>query len=435
MNRIPLSSIILHRADRQRREIDNVTDLMESIRQWGVIQPIILTEDNILVAGERRFTACIKLGLLDIPFVRQNDRDEAELKIIEMEENIRRKDLPWRDRVRAVMDYHTKAEELYPKWSGPKTAATLSMDYSIFGDHRKVWEELEAGNELVNYASTFTAALNICERAISRRQAALEERSRHEVNKLFADPSADDAAYLDLEHIEGQAVEEIEDFIPLHNISFHDFVPAFSGLPFNFLHCDFPYGINADKHTQGAANSFGGYEDSEDVYWSLLSTLGDFTSRGGVAEQAHLMFWFSMDYYSDTVAMLQTQGWRINPFPLIWHKSDNSGILPDSARGPRRLYETALMGSRGDRKIVRATGNIVAHANTKLVHPNEKPKRMLHHFMAMFVDEYTTMLDPTCGSGNAVKVAEELGAERVLGLEQDPIFYQDAQRTYRTKDE
>jgi DNA modification methylase len=40
----------------------------------------------------------------------------------------------------------------------------------------------------------------------------------------------------------------------------------------------------------------------------------------------------------------------------------------------------------------------------------------------MFVDENTIMLDPTCGSGSAVRAAEALGAPRILGIELDPEF-------------
>jgi DNA modification methylase len=40
----------------------------------------------------------------------------------------------------------------------------------------------------------------------------------------------------------------------------------------------------------------------------------------------------------------------------------------------------------------------------------------------MFVDEYTEMLDPTCGSGTALRAAEALGARRVVGIEIDKEF-------------
>src|SRR5690606_36396537 len=129
-----------------------------------------------------------------------------------------------------------------------------------------------------------------------------------------------------------------------------------SGPRFNLIHCDFPYGVKADKHNQGAAAAFGGYADDPDVYWQLLATL-ERAMENVVAESAHLIFWFSMDYYQRTLDALSGMGWSVNPFPLIWHKSDNTGILPDPSRGPRRIYETALFASRGDRKIVGAVGN------------------------------------------------------------------------------
>src|SRR5690606_15860787 len=104
-----------------------------------------------------------------------------------------------------------------------------------------------------------------------------------------------------------------------------------------------------------------------DVYWRLVDTLGA-SMRNVVAESAHLIFWFSMDYYADTKVALEGMGWSVNPFPLIWFKSDNSGILPDPSRGPRRVYETAFLASRGDRKIIQAVSNVFAAPVVKRIH-------------------------------------------------------------------
>ena len=57
---------------------------------------------------------------------------------------------------------------------------------------------------------------------------------------------------------------------------------------------------------------------------------------------------------------------------------------------------------------------------------SEKPTLVLEHFFRMLVDETTVMLDPTCGSGNAVKVAEALGANWSTGLEIDPKYVEGA---------
>lgn len=47
---------------------------------------------------------------------------------------------------------------------------------------------------------------------------------------------------------------------------------------------------------------------------------------------------------------------------------------------------------------------------------------MLQHFLRMAVDETTDMLDPTAGSGMAVKASIALGARRSLGLEVNAEF-------------
>jgi DNA modification methylase len=55
-------------------------------------------------------------------------------------------------------------------------------------------------------------------------------------------------------------------------------------------------------------------------------------------------------------------------------------------------------------------------------HMSTKPEPMLRHFFRMFVDENTYMLDPTCGSGTALRAAEALDAAYVQGIEIDEEF-------------
>ena len=149
-----------------------------------------------------------------------------------------------------------------------------------------------------------------------------------------------------------------------------------------------------------------------------------------VADSAHLIFWFSPKFYCDTRQQLERMGWTLTDYPLIWHKSDGAGVAPDPQRGPRNTYEMAFFGHRGDRKITAAgtKSNSFAHPGKRgeAIHVSEKPYPMIRHFLSMLCDEYSHVLDPTCGSGNALKAAEDLGASRVLGIEQMPEFYENA---------
>src|SRR5262249_35190916 len=148
---------------------------------------------------------------------------------------------------------------------------------------------------------------------------------------------------------------------------------------------DFPYGIGADTFNQGSAPAHGCYDDTPETYRGLVNCLLSNLDRL-CADSAHLLFWFSMKNYSETLKLLRTD-FVVPAHPLIWAKSDNTGILPDPDRGPRRVYETAFFGSRGDRKIVQAVSNLFAAQSVKDAHMSEKPEEMLRYFFRMIVDQ------------------------------------------------
>ena len=83
------------RQPRQRMDQNELDSLAMSIREHGVLQPILVTEtlDGYqLVAGERRFRASQQAGLERIPAVIRQlaDRDQLELALVE---NLQRADL------------------------------------------------------------------------------------------------------------------------------------------------------------------------------------------------------------------------------------------------------------------------------------------------------------------------------------------------------
>ncbi len=80
-----------------RKDFDEkeISELSESIKQHGVIQPIILKKNvkgYILVAGERRFRACKLAGVKEVPAI-VRDFSEREMAEVALIENIQRKDL------------------------------------------------------------------------------------------------------------------------------------------------------------------------------------------------------------------------------------------------------------------------------------------------------------------------------------------------------
>jgi len=86
------------------------------------------------------------------------------------------------------------------------------------------------------------------------------------------------------------------------------------------------------------------------------------------------------------------------------------------------MYEAAFFCTRGRLPIVQSVDNVRSAPTVKGRHMSEKPEEMLRHFFRMIVSEHTMMLDPTCGSGSALRAAQSLMARRVLGLEVNSEF-------------
>lgn len=412
----PIASIIVNRDERQRRELRGIEELAESIHRLGLIHPPVVDENDVLVAGERRLTALKLLGWTHTPVQLAGELTAMQHQSIELEENIKRVDITWQERALALQKFAELRRTEEPALSQAKIAEELGLTPADVSRNLSVAKALVSGNERVAKADRFSTAVNIVERDTARKQSSAITNLETKVVTL-AQPEAEPAA-------------PPKRIVPLLHEDFHEWAAAYTGQPFNFIHCDFPYGVGMHKSDQGAGQEYGTYADGEDVYWKLLETLKMGMSNV-VAESAHLMFWFSMDFYQRTFDLLTDMGWRVNPFPLVWVKSDNTGIIPDANRGPRRIYETAFFASRGDRQIVGAKANAFAHpGRDKSIHMNEKPVPMLKHFMEMFVDEYSFVLDPTAGSANALKAATSCGAGRVLGLERDLEFFTRSSEAY-----
>ncbi|MEM2188833.1 MAG: ParB/RepB/Spo0J family partition protein [Thermofilaceae archaeon] len=103
---IPIEKIVVY--ERMRRDLGDIEDLKRSIRLAGNIQPIIVRplDDGryALVAGQRRFEALKELGYSEVPaIVRAYDPLMAEL--VEIEENIRRKDYSSLEKAKAIARY------------------------------------------------------------------------------------------------------------------------------------------------------------------------------------------------------------------------------------------------------------------------------------------------------------------------------------------
>src|SRR5215208_2081641 len=97
ISQIPVDAVQRNpRQPREKFDIDELENLAASIREHGVIQPLVVSPGKngvyVLIAGERRLQASRKAGLKTVPVVIRNATDQQLLELA-LIENVQRADL------------------------------------------------------------------------------------------------------------------------------------------------------------------------------------------------------------------------------------------------------------------------------------------------------------------------------------------------------
>lgn len=438
---IPLSSIIL--GERQRSELGAIAELADSLRRNGLIQPIVVTPDEVeegkflLVAGGRRLSAAKKLEWEAIEAKLLADLSESERTILELEENIRRKNLSWQEECKAVLRFC----QLTGK-AGVEAARDLGVSPDTVSNYCNVAKSFAEMPRLAEQA-TYGHALSMWKAVQDRRREAIREAVAAEEN-LVVLPSLTEAERAELQ--EGDLEIELEGLSALaaepavhalnpfsvERADFREWAASYRGERFNLVHCDFPYGLNfPSSNMQTTSGKWRTeeqeYSDSPELFEELSRAFIKHRNNF-IADSAHVIFWTAFRQYHWVEKMLSACDFVVCPVPLVWHKSDGQGMAPDPTRQPRRTAEFAIFASRGDRRILKVKANSFAHPTTKEFHLSEKPMTVLKHFFEMVVDDTTRVLDPSAGSGNAILAAMDMGARSGLALDVEPSFVSNISR-------
>lgn len=136
-------------------------ELVESIRQHGIIQPLIVRPVDgklELIAGERRLRASMKLGLATVPVIEREaaDRDVLEMALIE---NLQREDLnPIEEAagyVRLAKEFAMKQDEIAGRVG--KSRASVANAMRLLDLHQDVQKLVSQGHISVGHAKAILA--------------------------------------------------------------------------------------------------------------------------------------------------------------------------------------------------------------------------------------------------------------------------------------
>ena len=212
-NRVSISSIIPNRFQpRKNFEKQSLEDLTNSIRERGIIQPLVVRKsddsDNKfeLIAGERRWQAAQSAGLHEVPVIILNidNLKSLELAIVE---NVQRKDLnpiEEAEGYKRLIDEFNYDQEKVAKFIG-KSRAHISNCLRLLTLPKKIIQNIVEDKITQGHAKILVGLENaellvekIIKKKLSVRQA--EALARLTKNKPLKIKSSKDANIIDMEN-------------------------------------------------------------------------------------------------------------------------------------------------------------------------------------------------------------------------------------------
>ena len=173
-------------------------ELSESIKEYGVIQPIVVSREDgyyAIVAGERRWRAAKLAGLAEIPAIIR-ESDEQTNREISLIENIQREDLnPYEKAlgIRSLMDKYGMTQEEVSKKIG-KSRSSVSNTVRVLYLTPDVLELVKQGKLSEGHCKAlagisdpkrqYEAAIRMIEKGESVRQAESKNRITKREKKL-----------------------------------------------------------------------------------------------------------------------------------------------------------------------------------------------------------------------------------------------------------
>ena len=415
---------VLVPAERIRQEFKkkDMEELEESIKDKGQLQAGVCRIDKdrkiVLVAGERRLRACGELGV-PYEFTLSEETDPRRIKEIELEENIKRVDLTWQERVDAVDAFHLLQQEFHPPSAGRVTGGHTIADTAEALDKSVglVAEDLELAAfmqlEEVRGAKNKTEAKKIVKRIKEdyERAKMLKEvqakATREAYEERGEEPPREEEG-----PTTGPTLEElVELFMPrILTGRMEEELQEFEDNTFQIVIFDPPWGQELDS-----VGEHGGekvlFNDSHDSFARNLEGQLRLLYQK-MAEHSHLYLFFGIVDHEFVYHILEKVGFQVNRIPIIWHKQ-GAHRTREPERWPGRSYEPIAFARKGNKRLVRlgAPDVIITPAPSPAIkqsHPSAKHPDVMLDLLKRSAFPGDRVLDPMAGSGMVGVAAEVL---------------------------
>lgn len=411
--KVPIQNIHVE-SERGRKVFTRITEMAESLKKNGFINPIMCRPDParpghyFLIAGERRYRGAALAGFTEVPITFRDQISDAEAKILELEENVCRHDLDWAEQCILHEQIDKLLTETRPAWTQAKTAALLDISASHVTNQIKMAKRLNADPTLKARVGhmPMRAAMQVVER--------LDESDK-------------------LTRLAKEGKIEITTDLRVGNCL--DLIKTVPDCSIGLLLTDPPYGLDKLESIResGSSKAMTGHSlmsehhnSNIDAVLTLLRSLAPQLQRV-LKPGAHAYVFCGQQYAGDFIKALAPLEWQ-PPF-IYWDRG--KGSYPGYGYNYMNRMETILMfhNPPRSRRLAENKYNILEHAEvTPRIrrYPTQKPTSLLTELIKQSSMLGETVLDLFAGSGSTLEAARQTG-RKSLGFEIDPESWRRAQ--------
>lgn len=197
----------------------DVSDLEKSIQTLGLIAPLVISTDNVILAGARRYQALLNLGYTEAP-VMIVDKNPLEKELVSIDENLVRKDLSKIE----VESHLRRAKEIYQELYPHADDEVISTE-EVDPDAPKIKKVVLPAEKFLNMVSEKTGlSPKQIHEAINRDEMASPAVKKARLNGELSLSQTNEIVRLNkedqksaLEHMKELPVRELKKFVKMAN--------------------------------------------------------------------------------------------------------------------------------------------------------------------------------------------------------------------------
>ena len=418
---IPIAAINVQ--DRIRQDYGDISAIKESLTKFGLIHPVAVQATTIddnkyrLIAGGRRLLAATELGWTDIEAkVFIGEMTDKELKVVELEENIRRKDLTPYEEMMSLKEFQETMESIKGKGKSKDgtghsirdTATMLGRSVSSVSTELAVAEALMnplIGN-LAKKAKTKTDMFKLV--AIMKEEIILSELSKRKQSKTIDTP-------------EEELKQRLYDsYILMDSL---DYTHTISSESIDLIEADPDYGIGIKSLKKLTENTGININDYQEINSDYINIMSDYIYEWYriLKSDGWCILWHAFQYENALRNIARQAGFQVGEVPAFWAK-EGGGQSKQPSVSLASSVEQFLYLRKG-KAILNKPGrsNLFLYNPINLqekgsIHITARPISMMQDIIYTFC-KFGTVFVPFLGSGNTLLAISNIVSTPILNAD------------------